>query len=551
MRRMEQLRSIAFSALVTVLAFALWTGGMLAAEYKELHSRAWQECLDAMQSDPAAQYGVYAYRSVAVMHPEVYLHADRLTLDVLGLLPGSRLAYRSRNVRDVELHLRIARRETQGGAFSIGMMSIVPDSIYDAGAPKSLADWMDVRVPSVAILLKSESDRLSTLECAMLRYSHLVELTSPNPEPFVVIDKKGSGYLATDTSLWLAGLSNRAVKDWKSVTPVLVFNRNSVFSALTGRDDRVSDTALGLVMSKLGSAVKFSLNGKDRERFASVAPGTTLAEPEAVRLAVIVASGLADRKQPLVDSMWTAVSRTSEEAQCADLLLEEAYFWANRLSPSCASLATHFTGLPLTKALPQVQRDYLEWVGRPVNPQDTAEIRTEAWGCIWSYDLFLTSLPDNIRTRAGSALSQAIAMSAVLDLAGIENYQIGVQMGDKQIPDQHWVFADTGRHQYNLGVWTSVPPPSSGTVTRPIPLLITGFVLKGRAVRIGAKTFCSRFDELMVGESLARIARCMPLANLSVVAPDGKLATLQKFLFALTNDEFEPALTYWPRPQSP
>jgi hypothetical protein len=543
------------AGLLTVLLLfiaALDLGEALAADDAQaVNERAWDENLNAVIGTPAARYGFYAYRSIAVLNPEVYLEADDLVADVLEDMPGTRLAYRSHNARDVELFLRLARRETKGGAFSLGMLTLTPDSIYDARFPNSAIEWLTMRAPSIAVMLKPASPHLTTFESALLRYAQLRRAGHLDDNAFIVVDRKGAGYLATDSTLSLAGLSDRAVGDWKDISPVLVFNRRSVFSVLSGRDDLASDSVLAALMSRLGSPAKISMKSEERARFDRLRKASALWDRPSQAMAVLVASGLADRKQPLVDSAWSDSSLGRPEAtSCRDLLLEEAMFWANRLSPRTAQLATRLMDRDRGEGLDAIQSEYLAGAGRRVSPNDTADLRIEAWGCIWSYDLFYTAIDDNVMTRAGSSHSQATAMSAVLDLAGIEHFQLGVQLGDKQIPDQQWLFTDNGRHQFNLGIWTVVPD-SLPRGARPTNLLITGFTVRGAPTRIGSGKFCAQMDNLAVSQNLTSISRQMPLATLALMAPTGEVMPFQKFLVELTGDRFQPVQAEWPQSPSP
>lgn len=545
-----QLPAFLLGLLVTLAALD-GAESLAAPDAKSLNERAWDENLGAVANAPAAAYGFYAYRSLAVTHPEVYLEADRFVADVLEGMPGSRLAYRSHNARDIELFLRLARRETKGGTFSLGMTTLTPDSIYDTQSPRSSLDWLVLRAPSIAVILKSHSAHLTTLDAALLRYAQLTRSGHLSADAFVVVDRKGAGYLATDTTLWLAGLSNRAVKNWQDISPVLVFNRRAVFSAISGRDDRERDSALTVLMSRLDSPAKLSMESSDRDRAVRISQATALSDSTSRRLALLIASGLADRNQPNVNEAWSdSLLGELNSTNCRDLLLEEALFWGNRLSPKTAQLAAGLIDRPRAEAFGKIQEEYLSWAGRRVSPDDSNDTRTESWGCIWSYDLLQTGIDDNIMTRAGSSVSQASAMSAALDLAGVAHFQLGVRMGDKQIPDQQWLFADNGKYQFNLGIWTTVPD-SLPQGARPTTLLITGFSIKGRSVRIGSGYFCSRMDDLAVGEHLSTIARQIPLATLALTVPSGEVTPFQKFLVELTGDHYQPVTPLWPHAPTP
>ncbi len=531
--------------ILATVAFVL-PSSVLAVEADELHWRAWDQNLDSIGAVPAARYAFYAYRSLAVQHPEVYLAADRLVSEVLEDLPGGRLAYRSRDLRDIELYLRLARRELKSGSFTWGMMSMVTDSVYDESPVRSSSDWLELRAPSVAILLKADSPRLSTLESALLRFTQFSR-TRPYEGSFIVLDKKGVGYLATDSGLWVAGLSQRRVADWKDVSPVLVFNERAVFSSLVGRDDRSGDSLLASLMDRLGKPAEIGFGSKESARLARLRRATSLPTVESRRLSVLAAAGLTDYHHPRVAAAWQEyLGADSASLACAVLCLDQVYFWANRLSTYAAKLAVQLSRTEILAAAKTVDSTYLDWVGRRVNPQDTSDLRVEAWGCLWSYDLMLSLIDDNARTRAGSSSSQALAMSAALDLAGVEHFQLGVLMGDKQIADQAWLIAANGKLQFNLGVWNRVPD----TLTqgnRPASLLISGFALRGESVRVAKDVFCASVSSLAVTEQFTRMVRSMPLASMSVIVPTGEVTPAQKFLLALGADQYSPGAAVWPQ----
>jgi hypothetical protein len=171
-------------------------------------------------------------------------------------------------------------------------------------------------------------------------------------------------------------------------------------------------------------------------------------------------------------------------------------------------------------------------------------VHREAWGVLWAYGLLETTIEDNIRTRAGSAFSQAAAMSAVLDLASIPHFGLDVQQTDEDIPDQVWLLAGQGRHQYNLGIWRELPGMLAG-MSR-IPLRVNGYAMRGHTARIDERVFCSNVDELTINEDLTRIASLMPRSSLLLTPPAGQSMSLQEFLRDLASDHYQARRVVWP-----
>jgi hypothetical protein len=432
------------------------------------------------------------------------------------------------------------------------MFAPVADSIYDPKSKPSGRDWLEVRAPSVAVLLKSERAHLTTLESAILRYSQYAASQPDGADNlYVVVDRNGAGYLAADTLLWSAGMTSRPVEKWKNVSPVLVFSRHAVFSMLTGRDDRAQAPSLATLLERLGRPAKVELGSDGTRLVEGLRQVSALTDSTSRRLATIVASGLVDMSQPRVDSAWSELSQNERETQpCGSLLIEEAYFWANRLSAETAKLAAKFEDRDLAAALDSVQSAYLERAGRRLSSNDdSADGAREAWGCLWSYDLLQTVIDDNIRTRAGSSSSQASAMSAALDLAGIEHFQLAIRKGDLEIPDQEWLIVGGDKYQYNFGIWTRLPDALPAGKRAP-NVLISGLTLRGLPVRIMPGQICSRLDYLTVAERFTRATRQLPLAVVSIATPSGEVLPAQKFLLDLADERFEFKPTAWPDHQS-
>ena len=150
---------VCFGAILTILALPTPS---LGADAKSLRVRAWDQCLDSANSVPAVRYSLYAYRSLAVQHPEIYLEADQLISEVLEDLPGSRLAYRSRDVRDVEP--AVSRRH-RGRGHTLGEreaepVGVVVDDVKIVSPPVRLAEFKDCRRHEVRSLrVKSQRPR--------------------------------------------------------------------------------------------------------------------------------------------------------------------------------------------------------------------------------------------------------------------------------------------------------------------------------------------------------------------------------------------------------
>ncbi|MBI3872266.1 MAG: hypothetical protein HY304_04205 [candidate division Zixibacteria bacterium] len=512
-----------------------------------LHWAAWDSSLAWGDTIPAVRFAYYASRTLVVPQPEVYLCADTLFSTVVENLPGSAAAYGAKNARDLKMFQRLAHREPKKTSFTWRQWTIVPDSVFDSDNSVGSVgqSWRDRRLPSASVLLQTYSPRLSTLEASVLRYLQMRRLGRRAEGMYVVIGGRGEGYLVDDTVCLSAGLKQIPQSDLSLVAPILVFNEKSVFYPLFGRDDRGGDAALARLVGRLQARAPLNLSPSDSTRITRLRQAADLTDAPSRQLAVLIASGLVDVDNPQIRAAWMGYlgSEDSITVACAAITASDALFWADRLSPLTAELAVTAGTGPLDVALPAVQKEYLSTCGRPAVAADTTA-PTEAWGILWSYGLLETAFDDLARTRAGSALSQAAAMSAILHLAGIPHCGLAVHLGGEFMPDQDCLIAGDGEFLYELGVWNRIPDTISTLLRR--DMAITGYMFPGRSVRFVPTGVCSEVDNLTVLADLTRIFRWMPHANLAIMLGPKKVIPYAQFMQDLSDDQYRQHPVRWP-----
>lgn len=514
-----------------------------ARSAEAMHWEAWDAALADAPSDPAVRFAFYAYRTLAVAHPEVYLQADRLFSEIIENLPGSWAAYVQRDIRDFDFFRMIERGENKGRPFSWRDWRVIPDSILDAGGGKP-DDWLDRRCPSVAILLRAASPRLSTLEGAVLRYTQTRRARRSADGLFVVIDGAGRGFLIEDTLVRLGGF--HSFDDGLSaIAPVLVFNEHSVYYPLFGRDDRNGSADLRRLLSALGPPATLDLSTRDLRRISSLRVSSTLADTDSYRFAVRVASGFHGIGNRVVNEKWSAFrgDAPAPAEACITLALAKVYFHSNRLSPISAALAAQALEGELATRLGDLETEYLARCGRRIAPHDSSDTRMEAWGILWSYGLLAVGIDDLARTRAGEGHSQAWAMAAILNLANIPYTAVLVSGKRADAPDQEWLLADQGRYQYTLGTWNEVRIPE-GKVRRRA-LILNGYSFSGRRVHFSSRGCCADVGGLTIAGDLTRLTAMFPMWNLRFTSPSGPMS-LEQLSSDLVNDEMQIDQWQWP-----
>jgi hypothetical protein len=228
-------------------------------------------------------------------------------------------------------------------------------------------------------------------------------------------------------------------------------------------------------------------------------------------------------------------------------MVRTTMYWADLLSRPVAQLAALADAGDFTVLATRWQERYLQLCGRPVtiNGRKTVPERLEAWGNLWSHGLIDIPLDDVIRTRAGQGSSHALAMSAVLDIAGRSYFRLEIDPGEAATPDQNWIIAEDGHWQFNLGVWTSVP--DTLPVQMRLPLLTLSCGTRGGWVSFGTDVIATDGDELTVASELTEAARVLRHADLRFPAQGGLTKSLTELMMRLNAGEIPILKLPWPQ----
>jgi hypothetical protein len=518
----------------------------VAQDASTMHWTAWDDALAVIDTDPAQRYAYYAYRTLAVPHPEVYLQADALFSSIVEQMPGSRAAFKGADVHNVELFRRLLEGTQVGPSFNWRMWAPTSDSIYDASHPASGISWLDRRVASAAVLLTAPSPQMSTAEAAIMRYTQLRRGGESDSALFIVIDVNGNGYLAKDGLL----LSVQSGREWDgdvaAIVPALVFNERFALYPLFARDDRSQSPAMTDLLSKLSAPARPELSTADGSRAALLSSAASLPSPAAKGLARLAALGGLGVEHPAIRSMWSDMfgQAGQQTLGCEKGMLRLIYYRANRLSPHTALLASLAPDVPFDSAVVVWEKQYLAWCGRRVNPRDTVEQRYEAGGYLWAFELLELTFDDIIRTRAGAGSSQTLAMAAMLDLLEVSNVRVEIDTGDKTQPSQHWVLADGGEWQFNFADWRRVGA-LNGT-SRRIPLIINSYGVGGRWARLVVPFLYTNADNLTVSEDLTRMAVMIPSVTPIIRTGERTTVSFAEFMRQMNEDQVEWRPLPWP-----
>lgn len=513
-----------------------------------LHWAAWDSVVSLVDIVPAARYSFYAYRSLAVPCPEIYLRADALFSDIVAQIPGSRAGYTERDPRNLDLYRRLRHGKVKGSPFRWGDRVIDPRAISDSAAGLEPASWLDRRIPSAAVLLKSETPNLSTLEAASLLYTQFRQMGRSDSALFVIVDSMGHGHLAGDGSLISLETGSPLESGLAGVRPVLVFNERVVFYPLLGRDDRGSDLALQELVSQMAPPSAPVLSLLDRLRLEKLTHLARLPSEQSRGLATIAACGAVGMYNPVLQEAWRLCSPdTGDLAEAREhAMVRSAVYWANMLCRSVARLAAAGGGGEFAERTALWQGSFLQRCGRSVtidgqlaNPE-----RLEAWGNLWAERLLEISFDDIIRTKAGTGSSQTLAMSAALDMVKRPNFRLEIDLGEEPVSDQTWLIADNGKWQFNLGSWTRLPdsPPMNMFKS----LLTLSISMGGEWFSMSETGIESDADNLTVASVLTEVQRQIPSATLRFLAPEKHTYGVGQILMKLESGEWPLRPFPWP-----
>ncbi|MEW5874031.1 MAG: hypothetical protein AB1752_02470 [Candidatus Zixiibacteriota bacterium] len=516
------IRSITHWFLPGIVLVSLFASTASSADVADsLHKDAWDRMLDEAAYDPAAAFAFYAYRTIAVAHPEVYLLADSLFSGIIENMPGSRFAFRDQDRRDIELYRKLQRGEQEGAPFRWRNWEPAIDSISDEGWPRR--SWLDTRLPSAAVLLRADSKRLTTLEAAALRYTSLRRGGIPADSLYIIVDTRGQGHLSQGGVIRSASTGMADAGDPARINPALVFNEECAFYPLMERDDRTASASLARVVATLGPPGDPALDGSERKRADRLASLTSLKRGEAKQFALMVSLGAIGVTEESIKSALSECFPSAEEAGAhlgvVPGMIRDAIRRANQLSIPAARLAGLAVESPaFDKCTPVLEEHYLDLAGRRVRPDVPSDSTRTAWGYLWSYELLDVTFDDIIRTRAGRGSSQALAMSAILQLASIPNVRVEFDTGESpNLPEQHWVLSPDGRWQFNVGMWGKVPARDASAAR--IAVLLASLGVGDDWVEFTRCDHYCDWDYLAVAQELAHLEAAMGAMAISVGQP--------------------------------
>ena len=311
--------------------------------------------------------------------------------------------------------------------------------------------FLDQRLAPLAVTLKTTGNCISGLERAEHEYFRAVARAADPAHLFLVLCADESAYLANESTV--VAMASLTPVAQLTAAPVLIFNPDAVWYPLMGRDDRAASPALAALLGRLGVELRLPVLSAEEAGYAaelrSVARLETPAQFDVAMLASLRGHG---NTGDLYGQVWQR-SIVPHDLDSHNVLsrrlgiIRECNRYAGTLSPVSAYIAALVCTAPSRQiGLSLLSGEYLKHVGVVRDDERGFKMpgRLEAWGHLWYCPLMEYTIDDSWRSGGGHCVSQAMSLSAALDLAGVDHYVTHFNRGGVQSLDHHFVSSTDG-----------------------------------------------------------------------------------------------------------
>lgn len=424
---------------------------------QRIHEAAWEKVLANAGEGTYQKYGIYGSRILTVRYPEVYLQGDDLFWQIASTVDGFQQAYEVEYVADhylMDFPDQILAGQNTGQPLSMTRVDstrykVMPEQdLYPEGYP--FFPWLDRRMEPLTVTLKDKERRISPLERAEHEYFRKKEAGQSLDTLFLIACDNAEAYLYAGGGLFSAteGTTVEGIRG----NPVLVFNEEVVWYPLMDRDDTERSAGLAHVVDTYSTNVTVpTLDPWEYEQFQRLRAVTQLTTDKQFDLAALVATRAQGIGKFVFTETWDRVLPHQEfdpwTLSVKMGVLKECNRYASHLSPATAYLAAMILEAPdVETGIRKVGKEYLENVG--VVRDDEREWkkagRLEAWGHLWGCCFLEYDIDDLYRAKGGHCVSQAMALSPALDLAGVKHYVTHFNRGGVGARDHHFIYSCDG-----------------------------------------------------------------------------------------------------------
>lgn len=386
----------------------VWVAGQTPLD---IHKESWLNMLSKAETDKYYSYAIYASRTLAVKHPEVYLQGDDIFAQVITTTPGLKKAYETKNVHSeyfMELQL-------EGDSFSFDDVDfdkyeLIPSKeIYPPDYP--FFSFFDRRLAPISVSLKTFDSKITQLEKAEQLYFKAKH--GGASDLFLLYCDNENAYLYHNDSLIWA--ENQEKVTSVEGNPILIFNEQHVWYPLMERNDTDRSELLNKLVTQYSTA-KEKLDLSDFEsslldRLSRVTEAKTAERLSYWKLTSILYGGRIDNLMSVETKEELDKLGVSRFLYCRAWMEQR-----NLISPIAAYLAAI---TKLQEGPAQVEALCDEYLRHAAIPGENS-----AHGFIWMGGMVRGDLEDSYRTRGQACVETAANIGAALELAGIDSYRM-------------------------------------------------------------------------------------------------------------------------------
>ena len=431
------------------------------------HREAWESLVSTAQENAYARYALYASRTLAVRHPNVYLKGDRWFFEGASRLTGFARCYEEPTSL-AWCHMEYGRPFFEGGESFAGIsgeesldFGTIDLSSYRPTEPRLIVPGpfeplLDHRFGPLAVTLKTEGRVITPLEMAEIAYFQEISRGSDPTQLFLALAVDGTAYLVR-SELLLALPSLRPV-DEPTAQVFLLFNEEAVSYPLMGRED--DNEPLQRALNRVGALESPNLDPWEADVVKSLRDASRLANDCQEQMASLAATRATGWRCHPFYSAWLNIvpeddfDITISRRLC---LIRDFDRRANAVSPAAAYLyGIAVAADSLEGRMRRLSREYL--IRTAVVREEEARgwkpaWRLESWGHVWPCGLMEHTIDDAFRSRTGHCVSQCHMLGAVLSLLDVPHVIVNFDRGGvKEGISHHFVLSQDGAFLFDDGI---------------------------------------------------------------------------------------------------
>ena len=416
-------------------------------EAAEIHKGVWAMAVTRAGTDPYYRYSFYASRVLAVYHPEVYLRADRMFVRAVDKVPLTQKVIKG----------YIKRTETRVfNLDEIDLSGYQPLSLEEFYEGLFIHPFLDRRALSLSSALRQfdpveerivDQDRITQLNKALLYYT-VSKNVSDAPLYLIYCDNENTYISCDGTIIWAETLEEAPIIG----NPVLIFNEESVWYPLMGRDDTGKDPLLKDVVANVSTSIQTpALNPFEESLIKNLIQITKLDGEDQVAMATLSA---------LKASVYYGVEEYTTNEEVARIWMQ--VFPGMDTSAFFTIIPAPYGGVDSAILTEIIRRGnylspftaHLASSGGEVGAASMRALSTHyydmgfRWCCLWTPGMQSLTIDEAFYTHSGTSPVHAYALASILDVAGIDNYVLhGYDLGESThqinyVPVYDVVFSD-------------------------------------------------------------------------------------------------------------